>query len=310
MSQKKYVSLSKLESFLNNLRNTFATLSHKHTISDITDYVIDSDLSSTSTNPVQNKVIDSEFEAVSVAMNVLEQSIDGKADSDHTHTYESIEGLKDVIGEIADSKFYVVTFDIGDDNKYHGDLTFAEIREKFEAGGNMVARIDGTDYIPLLSAATHQIIFSGIYQSQSVALTINSSDVCTLTTTRLADGTSLSSHTANTNNPHKVTCEQIGAATTNEVTNAIDTCKTYTDTTVTTLKNELLNGAGEAYDTLKELGDLIDTNVDAIGALETIAAGKADATHTHDDLYYTKAEIDESLLQKSQVQMITWEADD
>lgn len=85
MSQKKYVSLSKLESFLNNLRNTFATLSHKHTISDITDYVIDSDLSSTSTNPVQNKVIDSEFEAVSVAMNVLEQSIDGKADATHTH---------------------------------------------------------------------------------------------------------------------------------------------------------------------------------------------------------------------------------
>ena len=47
------------------------------------------------------------------------------------------------------------------------------------------------------------------------------------------------------------------------------------------VKNDLLNGAGAAYDTLKELGDLIDDNVDAIEALETVAAGKADAVHTH-----------------------------
>lgn len=44
----------------------------------------------------------------------------------------------------------------------------------------------------------------------------------------------------------------------------------------TQIKNELLNGAGDAYDTLKELGDLIDDKQDAITALETIAAGKAD----------------------------------
>lgn len=42
------------------------------------------------------------------------------------------------------------------------------------------------------------------------------------------------------------------------------------------LKNALLNGAGEAYDTLKELGDLIDENTDAIDALEEIAINKMD----------------------------------
>ena len=52
--------------------------------------------------------------------------------------------------------------------------------------------------------------------------------------------------------------------------------KTYADNAATTVKNDLLNGAGGAYDTLKELGDLIDTNVDAIDALETVAAGKQD----------------------------------
>lgn len=39
------------------------------------------------------------------------------------------------------------------------------------------------------------------------------------------------------------------------------------------LKNELLGGAGGAYDTLKELADLITTNKDAIAALKDIAAG-------------------------------------
>lgn len=42
------------------------------------------------------------------------------------------------------------------------------------------------------------------------------------------------------------------------------------------VKNELLNGAGAAYDTLKELADLIIADKSAIEALETIAAGKID----------------------------------
>ena len=57
--------------------------------------------------------------------------------------------------------------------------------------------------------------------------------------------------------------------------------KSDIDTSVNNLKNELLNGAGEAYDTLKELGELIDDNHDAIDALETIATNKADKEHTH-----------------------------
>ena len=62
---------------------------------------------------------------------------------------------------------------------------------------------------------------------------------------------------------------------------ALASAKTYADSAATAVKNDLLNGAGEAYDTLKELGELIDTNKDAIDALETVAAGKANASHTH-----------------------------
>ena len=90
MAQKKYVSLSKLQTFLDNLNNKFAALGHTHTVSDISNYVVDDALSSTSSNPVQNKVVDAEFEAISTAMDVLESTVDGKADSSHEHSASDI----------------------------------------------------------------------------------------------------------------------------------------------------------------------------------------------------------------------------
>lgn len=65
----------------------------------------------------------------------------------------------------------------------------------------------------------------------------------------------------------------------NDIANKAD--KEYVDEAINSTKDDLLNGAGEAYDTLKELADLIDENHDAIDVLETVAAGKADATHSH-----------------------------
>lgn len=69
--------------------------------------------------------------------------------------------------------------------------------------------------------------------------------------------------------------------------------KTSTEisTAATNLKNDLLGGAGEAYDTLKELADLIGENADAITALQTIAAGhvKFDAAQSLTDAQKTQA---------------------
>ena len=64
-------------------------------------------------------------------------------------------------------------------------------------------------------------------------------------------------------------------------TEKIEEVKAYADNAANEVKNDLLNGAGEAYDTLKELGELIDDNKDALDALEEIAVGKADAEHIH-----------------------------
>ena len=84
------------------------------------------------------------------------------------------------------------------------------------------------------------------------------------------DGKASSTHN------HDAVYDAIGSADA-----ALASAKSYADSAAATVKNDLLNGAGEAYDTLSELGTLISENVDAIDALETIAAGKADAVHTH-----------------------------
>ena len=81
MSTKKYISLSKLSTFLDNLKDIFANITHSHKISDISDYQVDSSLSSTSSNPVQNRVLDAEFDAIGDAMGALELAIDNVADN-------------------------------------------------------------------------------------------------------------------------------------------------------------------------------------------------------------------------------------
>ena len=53
----KYLNFDGLSHFLSKLRGVFSVVGHTHTKSEITDYVVDSAMSSTSTNPVQNKVV-------------------------------------------------------------------------------------------------------------------------------------------------------------------------------------------------------------------------------------------------------------
>lgn len=103
LSNKKYVSLSKLSTFLDNLKDTFSTLSHKHTLSDIADYSIDLQLSKDSTNPVANKVIDAEFDAIATAMNALESVVDGKAPLTHSHAIADVNGLQTALDTMNES---------------------------------------------------------------------------------------------------------------------------------------------------------------------------------------------------------------
>ena len=69
------------------------------------------------------------------------------------------------------------------------------------------------------------------------------------------------------------------------------------------VKNDLLGGAGTAYDTLKELAELIETNKTAIEALQTIAAGhvKYDAAQVLTEEQKTQARTNIGAVAASEV---------
>ena len=66
MSQEQHIFLDELGlgRVIDYIKTKFASLSHSHKLSEITDYSIDSVMSSTSTNPVQNSVLKMEFDAI------------------------------------------------------------------------------------------------------------------------------------------------------------------------------------------------------------------------------------------------------
>lgn len=443
---KKYVSLSKLSTFLDKLKITFATLSHTHNLSDLTDYSVDAALSDTSANPVQNKVLNEEFDSIATAMNALEAAVDGKAESTHTHSLTDINEVESttnqtLLGECTsigseyislnsvdfsslrgksvtltvggteyegtcyyDSSYRAYTIDAGDytirnllledsttitpvpasgttikleiikvatvipeqyipetivrqsdlDGKIdtidpvfegsfsqnrnpnsivgyrshaegnyttasgefshaEGNYTTASGDSSHAEGSNTIAsgktqHAQGKFNIEDLDGIYAHIVGNGYYKGEEDNLRSNAhtldwdgnawfaGDVYVGSTsgTNKDDGskklatesyvdTSISTHN------HDTAYDTKGAADT-----ALASAKTYADSVGTTVKNDLLNGAGAAYDTLKELGDLIDTNTDAIEALNTVAAGKADSNHTHSD-YETKNDASSKL---------------
>jgi len=86
MDIKKYLTLDSLAYFIAKLRNNFAAISHKHDIEDITDYAIDTELSSDSTGPVQNKVINA---AILSTKSELEEEMVGEKTTGNIFTIDS-----------------------------------------------------------------------------------------------------------------------------------------------------------------------------------------------------------------------------
>lgn len=100
MAIKKYLSLERLQEYDTLIK---AEINEKVNANKM---IVDDTLSSTSINPVQNKIIDAEFEAISTAMNALESAIDGKSDANHDHNdlYESKEDAQIKYDEITNAK--------------------------------------------------------------------------------------------------------------------------------------------------------------------------------------------------------------
>jgi hypothetical protein len=90
-NNKKYVSLTRLSNFLDNIKAKYSQIGHKHTTADLTDYKVDTEFSPTSNNPIANSAVNAELDAIADSMGALELAIDGKASI--TDYNESIIGL-------------------------------------------------------------------------------------------------------------------------------------------------------------------------------------------------------------------------
>ena len=187
----------------------------------------------------------------------IAESVNGKANASHTHAISDVTNLQSTLDAKAaqsslsshtgNSDIHVTTTNKSNWNSAYTHSTSAHAPSNAQANVIETIKVNGTALTP---------------SSKAVDITVP--------TTAAEVGAASSTHN------HDTKYDAKGAAATAEAN-----AKAYADTAATTIKNDLLNGAGTAYDTLKELGDLIDDNVDAIEALEAVAAGKADATHSH-----------------------------
>lgn len=206
-------------------------------------------------------------EAVDLSGYVTSDQLGTKADADHTHDdryYTESE---------IDSKLSTINTSI---TNITGGTTKVASATKADTAtsATSASALSTARKITLGGDASGSVSFDG---SKDVTLTVTVADDSHNHTIANVDGlqTALDGKAASDHN-HDSDYDAKGAADT-----ALASAKTYADSAAATVKNELLNGAGTAYDTLKELGDLIDDNQDAIDALETVAAGKADKTHSH-----------------------------
>ena len=303
MSTKKYVSLDKLSIFLNKLKTIFAAKDHTH--------AVDSALSDTSINPVQNKVLNAEFDAIADGIGALELAIDSKADKNHNHNAEFeviVNAFRD-LEEVVDGKALKNHDHDGRYDTYgsaasaysNASAQISEVAEGFSTvimGMYSDSLEEGAEELPTIKTVASSVVDEhasrkdnphGVTTTQigavptsrkvnnkalSADITLTASDVSAVPTTRTVNSKALSSNIT-------LTASDVGADASGSASAALEAANKYTDAAAKQVKDDLLNGAGTAYDTLKELGELIDNNQDAISALETVAAGKADADHDH-----------------------------
>ena len=251
---------------------------------------VDSALSTTSTNPVQNRVatnainelaeligdksvsqqidealkdvnINVDTSAINVQIDELREVISNKADVDHTH-----DSVYDAFGSASSA--------LGSANEYTDD-SVAELERLVGSLPEGTSATSVVDYVDIKTAGVSTDVALEELQLQLKNKADKSHNHDDQYYTESEINALLESKADKTHN-YDDKYDAKGSAS-----NALDSAKVYADEAADKVKNDLLNGAGDAYDTLKELGDLIEDNTDAIDALRDIASGKADETHSH-----------------------------
>lgn len=175
--------------------------------------------------------------------------------------------------------------------KSGGDVTIADgtITVNDDSHNHTIANVDGLQAaLDGKSDSDHTHTVDSSLSSSSTNpvqnKVINTALAGKVPTTRTVNGKTLSANIS-------LSASDVGADTEGSADTALAEAKSYTDTKV----SALVNGAPETLDTLGELASAMQDNDDAIAALETIAASKANASdltsHTgNSTMHITSAE--------------------
>lgn len=325
---------------------------HTHNISDINELqssfdLVNENLSNKANTEHTHNILD--VNGLQETLDELEGNIIAKAELEHTHEVSDITDIQELLNERVSINTTI------NGKLLNSDIILSAEDVEADAIGSAEAALESAkgyadDLIGTKADIEHN--HNDIYYTES-EVDEKFSEINSSVSNIISGATVVAKASHATNADNAVSSDSAIKATQDSNGNIIGTtyetkydassklieAKSYADN----IKNDLLNGAGDAYDTLRELGELIDDNTDAIDALEIVAAGKANKVHEHDDLYYTEFEIEEKIAvintsisnatkeakshsdtnfnmaksytddlvsQKTQVQIITWGADD
>ena len=256
---KKYASLNTLQTFLDNLKNLFAT---------------------------------------QATVDVLEQSIDGKADSSHYHAISEVTDLQtnlDTINDALEQKSQVQVVEDGSSEILPTLMIHKLTQEEYDqevANGTVDANaiyLTPEEEIDLSNYATiEQLANKADAKHNHDDVYYTESEVDTL----------LSSKSDTTHN-HDSDYDKKGSAD-----SALASAKEYTDSAVSGLASAS-HSHDDTYYTESEIDQKIDVVNESINSkLDSSVISNYSTTEE------SQAYIDSAVAQKSQVQIITWEADD
>lgn len=152
MATKKYISLSKLATFLDNLRSIFAPTTHSHTMSEIEDLTIDNTVSD-STNPVRSSAVNSALTSMKRELNKDIEDAISYTDTKIADLVNSAPETLDTLGELA--------------------TAFQDNKEVVDVLNDAIATKADIDYVESLYKTLNSNTVLGFYCIEDVTIVTN-----------------------------------------------------------------------------------------------------------------------------------------
>lgn len=319
-----FLDESGLGRVVNYVKAKFATLSHSHKLSEITDYTVDSSLSSTSTNPVQNKAVNSALSGkVPTSRKINGKSLTGDVTlsasdvgaSASNHDHDSDYDAKGSAGTVQSNL---------ESHTENGDIHFSATERSKLSGIASGAEVNVQSDWNETNTGSDAFIKNKptSMPASDVSAWAKASSKPSYTYSEVgADKAGTASSTVSSHNTNTEAHNDIRTLISN-LTTRLNTLANSTDTELDQMaelveyikdNRELIEGVTTNKVNVSDIVNNLTTNVTnkplsaaqgvaikaLIDALQTAVNGKSNSGHTHDDRYYTESEVDTKLSGKA-----------